>query len=111
MTPSVQSDVARALAQASRLEGVDYVLARAGQSATPALAGERLQQVLHRDVLMADAGDHRTTSTRDVVLVGSLVGLTSRQLDQLAFGGRSSSWSSTCRPCSIPGGAMVTSPR
>lgn len=59
--------------------GPSFVRARVGQTARPPLDGERLGTIVaHRG-----AGDDRTPSTRGLIVVGSHVGRTTRQLDAL----------------------------
>lgn len=65
--------------------GPSFVRARSGQVATPPLSSGRLREILRAG---DDAGNSRRVSHRGIVVVGSHVGLTSRQLDHLRGRGR-----------------------
>ncbi|WP_354528677.1 four-carbon acid sugar kinase family protein [Nakamurella sp. UYEF19] len=65
--------------------GPSFVRARSGQVALPPVDVDRLRQIFARTGTPAD--DSRISSRQGVVVVGSHVGLTSRQLDQLRLAG------------------------
>lgn len=61
--------------------GPSFVRIRCGQQASPPITGERIAEI--RRGGPSDADDTRPRSRRGVIVVGSHVGLTSRQLDRL----------------------------
>ena len=67
--------------------GPSFVRARSGQVATPAIDGRRLREVVDRSD-QDRSGDDRPEVRHGLIAVGSHVGLTTRQLDQLRTGGQ-----------------------
>jgi len=66
--------------------GPSFVRARSGQRATPAIDAHRLRRILTDQP--TDPHDTRPTTRHGLIVVGSHVGLTTRQLDQLRDLGR-----------------------
>ena len=66
--------------------GPSFVRARSGQRATPAVDAERLRAILADQASSAD--DSRPATAHGLIAVGSHVGLTTRQLDQLRAKGK-----------------------
>jgi uncharacterized protein YgbK (DUF1537 family) len=66
--------------------GPSFVRARSGQRATPAVDAERLRSILADQA--TDADDSRPATAHGLIAVGSHVGLTTRQLDQLRAKGK-----------------------
>jgi uncharacterized protein YgbK (DUF1537 family) len=66
--------------------GPSFVRARSGQRATPPIDAERLRRILADQP--SDAADTRPTTEHGLIAVGSHVGLTTRQLDQLRAKGK-----------------------
>ncbi len=63
--------------------GPSFVRARSGQVASAPIAGTRLTQIVEQAHAKHTADDLRVVSRHGVIVVGSHVGLTSRQLEQL----------------------------
>ncbi len=66
--------------------GPSFVRVRSGQQASPPISAAQIAEMTLRSPQAPD--DRRPTSRRGIVIVGSHVGLTSRQLDRLRTGGR-----------------------
>lgn len=65
--------------------GPSFVRIRAGQQASPPIGADRIAEITLRNP--KSANDARISSHRGVIVVGSHVGLTSRQLDRLRTNG------------------------
>jgi uncharacterized protein YgbK (DUF1537 family) len=66
--------------------GPSFVRARSGQTAAPAIDADRLSAILA--AAPHDGGDTRPDTAHGLIAVGSHVGLTTRQLDQLRADGQ-----------------------
>ena len=89
--------------------GPSFVRARTGQQPTPAVDAARLAEI----VAQSNSGlpdEGRPSVPHGLIAVGSHVGLTTRQLDQLRATGNIVSWSWTCPPCWSRARAIGTSP-